>query len=167
MNPTATPSYHRHCWRSVWSVARSRRRTQTVIIRIFLGGFSTQVFERWSTDGDGVGWNRVLMSPCVHPGSCSGRFKRCRKRSPSYWGASVINLTLTSGLYCSAFGRTIKSRYIGEAIYESEAIGRRRRDVCQTKSETQKGKHNRVKNVCNECNKYSPKYITSPYILPP
>ena len=41
----------------------------------------------------------------------------------------VINLTLTSGLYRGACSRTIESRYIGEAIYEGEAIGRRRRGM--------------------------------------
>ena len=35
----------------------------------------------------------------------------------------VINLTLTSGLYHSACSCTIKSRYIGEAIYKNEAVG--------------------------------------------
>ena len=41
----------------------------------------------------------------------------------------VINLTLTSGLYRGACSRTIESSYIGEAIYEGEAVGRRRRGM--------------------------------------
>ena len=44
-----------------------------------------------------------------------------------WWCPAVINLTLTSGLYRGAFSRTIESSYIGEAIYENEAVGRRRR----------------------------------------
>ena len=41
----------------------------------------------------------------------------------------VINLTLTSGLYRGACERTIESSYIGETLYENEAVGRLRRGM--------------------------------------